>query len=369
MKKRIHFLIGILALLFTLGAIGKAQDPKPNAEIIKSTEKIVKGQPFSADAISESVQMMFDGNKIIRSVKTRMFRDSEGRFRREESAKPVGIGSYVETPSSILILDPVLGVKFVMNPESKTARQSELKNGNNKENLFKKRQEERGKRQEEREKQLKEKEKEQERQEKERERQVKERERQEEKRWEENNKQEEKRQVENDKRQDKIDSKIEEVNKKINEKQAEINAKIAAKLPKKPKTPTMPKPSKNSLMPGFPDGEVKNESLGTRKIEGVDAEGIRLTKTIAAGVIGNERSFDIVYERWYSKDLELIVFSKYTDPRFGEQTYKLINIRRAEPDSELFKLPADYTIVNKPSSIEIKPKPPEKRKAEFVYGQ
>lgn len=141
-------------------------------------------------------------------------------------------------------------------------------------------------------------------------------------------------------------------------------------------------------MPGFPDGEVKNESLGTRKIEGVETEGIRLTKTIAAGAIGNERPFDIVYERWYSNDLQLIVFSKYTDPRFGEQTYKLTNIKRADPDSELFKLPADYKIVNKPPAFEIKPKspafeirpkspafeikpnkPPEKRKAEFVYGQ
>jgi hypothetical protein len=81
-----------------------------------------------------------------------------------------------------------------------------------------------------------------------------------------------------------------------------------------------------------------------------------LTTLVAAGSIGNERPIEIVYERWYSKELELIVFSKYSDPRFGEQTYRVMNIKRAEPDAALFTLPGDYKIVNKPETAITIPK-------------
>ena len=93
----------------------------------------------------------------------------------------------------------------------------------------------------------------------------------------------------------------------------------------------------------------KTESLGTRDFEGVTAEGTRTVTTIPANSIGNERPIEIVYERWYSKDLQLIVYSKHSDPRFGEQTYRLTNISRNEPDRSLFTLPAEYKIVTEPT--------------------
>ncbi|MEQ1646916.1 MAG: hypothetical protein ABL959_25900, partial [Pyrinomonadaceae bacterium] len=85
--------------------------------------------------------------------------------------------------------------------------------------------------------------------------------------------------------------------------------------------------------------DVKTEDLGTRDFEGISAEGTRRTTTIPAEAIGNERPIEIVYERWFSKDLGLVVYSKNTDPRFGEQTYRLTNIVRAEPDPSLFAVP------------------------------
>ena len=85
--------------------------------------------------------------------------------------------------------------------------------------------------------------------------------------------------------------------------------------------------------------DVKTEELGTRDFEGVSAQGTRKTTTIPADAIGNERPIEIVYERWFSKELGLVVYSKNTDPRFGEQIYKLTNIVRAEPDPSLFALP------------------------------
>jgi len=34
----------------------------------------------------------------------------------------------------------------------------------------------------------------------------------------------------------------------------------------------------------------------------------------------------------------------HSDPRFGETTYRLTNISRAEPDRALFEVPAGYTV-------------------------
>ena len=61
-------------------------------------------------------------------------------------------------------------------------------------------------------------------------------------------------------------------------------------------------------------------------------------------------SDEIVYGRWFSKELGLVVYSKNTDPRFGEQTYKLTNIVRAEPDPSLFAVPAKK-LTGEPSTV------------------
>ena len=92
------------------------------------------------------------------------------------------------------------------------------------------------------------------------------------------------------------------------------------------------------------EGEVNQEQLGAQTIEGVAAEGTRVTFTIAAGKIGNDRPIVTVNERWYSKELQTVVLSKNSDPRMGETTYRLTNIDRSEPDPSLFQVPADYTV-------------------------
>jgi hypothetical protein len=88
--------------------------------------------------------------------------------------------------------------------------------------------------------------------------------------------------------------------------------------------------------------DVQTEQLGTKEYEGVRAEGTRTTATLAAGAVGNVRPIEIVSERWYSPELRVVVYSRRTDPRFGETIYRLTNIRRAEPDASLFQVPADY---------------------------
>jgi hypothetical protein len=97
-------------------------------------------------------------------------------------------------------------------------------------------------------------------------------------------------------------------------------------------------------------GELKTESLGTQKIEGVSAEGTRLTHVIPAGKIGNDKPISIVTESWFSKDIQEIVLIKRNDPRFGTSTYKLTNIQRAEPAATLFQVPPGFAIHEGPRS-------------------
>ena len=101
---------------------------------------------------------------------------------------------------------------------------------------------------------------------------------------------------------------------------------------------------------GFPSAkavaapETRTESLGTRDFEGVAAEGTRTVVTIPAGAIGNSAPIEMVSERWFSSELKTVIFSRRSDPRFGETTYRLERIDRSEPSPDLFQVPADFTI-------------------------
>jgi len=93
-------------------------------------------------------------------------------------------------------------------------------------------------------------------------------------------------------------------------------------------------------------GETKTEDLGSETMEGVTVQGVRTTRTIPAGEIGNDKAIDIVTEVWTSPDLKTVVYSKRSDPRMGDQTFRLTNIVRAEPDASLFTVPADFKILD-----------------------
>jgi hypothetical protein len=98
-------------------------------------------------------------------------------------------------------------------------------------------------------------------------------------------------------------------------------------------------------------GQATTEDLGSQTMEGVFVTGVRTTRTIPAGQIGNDKPISIVTEVWTSPDLKTIVYSKRSDPRMGEQTFQLTNITRAEPDPSLFTVPADFKLVEGPKPI------------------
>ncbi|MGB6484216.1 MAG: hypothetical protein WBE86_12095 [Candidatus Acidiferrales bacterium] len=91
------------------------------------------------------------------------------------------------------------------------------------------------------------------------------------------------------------------------------------------------------------NANVQTVSLGTKTMDGLTVQGTRRTRTIPAGQIGNDAPIVITSEEWYSQDLQMVISSTRTDPRFGTTTYQLTNINRSEPAQSLFAVPPDYT--------------------------
>jgi hypothetical protein len=83
-----------------------------------------------------------------------------------------------------------------------------------------------------------------------------------------------------------------------------------------------------------PQNPVTNLGLGNKQKESKEIEGIvciRLT----------EKVNDCLIETWYSEKLREVVQEKRTCDS-EEHSLRLFNIRQAEPESQLFKVPSDY---------------------------
>jgi hypothetical protein len=200
--------------------------------------KVVKGAPFSATATSDTTQTLPDGTVIHRTTTSTLYRDGQGRSRREVTFSGFGpLAASGKTHTMVMISDPVAGAHYMLNTEQKVAHKMNMRahNGGGPEKSG----------------------------------------------------------------------------------------------PREPKTP---------------GAEFTKESLGTQSINGVNAEGTRITHTIPAGRIGNDRAISVVLERWYSADLQMVVKSTRSDPRFGTTTYTMTNVQRAEPAAALFTVPSDYTV-------------------------
>jgi hypothetical protein len=85
--------------------------------------QVLAGAPYSAQITSEFVQTLPDGNKIERKATTNVYRDGQGRTRREQTLPAIGQYSVSTTaPQAIFITDPVAGVTYVLDPARKIAR-------------------------------------------------------------------------------------------------------------------------------------------------------------------------------------------------------------------------------------------------------
>jgi len=279
--------------------------------------KVVKGAPYSAEAVTETIQTLSDGNRIVNRITSMVYRDGEGRTRREQNFKGLGIFGQGEEPlQTIFINDPVAGVTYALDTRSHVAHKSvpftfdlQTKPGTTMT-------------------------------------------------------------VEGQRFEFKVTS---------GAPGASGNMVLTA-----PPGAAMPHPDVDTFTmktqaaagaaagatyiyrtaPG-PNANEKKEDLGKQNIEGVEAAGTRTTVTIPAGEIGNERAIEIVSERWYSPELQLVVMTRHSDPRTGETTYKLTNVNRSEPAKSLFEVPSEYTIKEGPQlAPKIAPLPRKKTNPE-----
>jgi hypothetical protein len=255
----------------------------------------IKGAPYSADAVTETIQTLPDGNRIVRKNTSTIYRDSEGRTRRDQSLAAVGPYAVAgDPPQSSFINDPVTGDNFVLDARSHIAHKMPQ---------FKVRMDGVG-------------------------------------------------------GADSVsfhsagvggaDSvRLQRAGVGVGSGKGTVvgATTLAVGVGKGVDVETAPGTFTVKIETAEDSKtNVKKESLGTQLFEGVSAEGTRVTKTIPAGAIGNERPIDIVSERWYSSDLHVVVMSKQTNPMVGETTYRLTNINRSEPSHSMFEVPADYKL-------------------------
>lgn len=294
---------------------------------ILSAERVVKGAPYCAQAVHETVQPLADGNRIVHQQTSQLCRDGEGRTRQEVERQ----GRKV-----VYLRDAVSGENWLLDPERKTARY--LGGGRADADA----QREYGERMREYQ----------------------------------------------DKMRD-YNDKMREYGRKMRDWARENfghgDAAQRVEAPKPPAAPAAPTTVRIAtpvvIAPGEGSQEVRvirvetppnplgplspmsplppavamrveplilngqdtqPNNLPPKEIDGLKVTGGRTTRTIPAGKIGNEKPIVISREVWTSPDLKVTVSVQTKDPRSGEQNYQLRNIRRGEPEAALMRVPADF---------------------------
>lgn len=263
--------------------------------VMKGPLTPVKGAPFSATITNESVQTLADGNRIVQTSSGNTARDSQGRTRQDFALPAIGNLSAAEAPRLVFIHDPVAQTSYTLNLAEKTAQKlpmpplpAALPSGTG-----------------------------------------------------------------------------------GGAPEAGASFSVSAAGPGLGPDSARPDAGPEHVISGAAvgpvdgsvstmafhkliaegQGQATTEDLGTQTMEGIIVTGVRTTRTIPAGAIGNDKPVVIVTEVWTSPDLKTIVSSKRSDPRMGEQTFKLTNLVRAEPDASLFTVPPDFKVADGPQHV------------------
>ena len=89
---------------------------------------VVKDAPYSAEAVTETTQTLADGNRIVQKNTATIYRDSQGRMRREQTLGAIGpLAVQSSEPLRVVtISDPVAKVSYTLDPQSQMAAKMPL---------------------------------------------------------------------------------------------------------------------------------------------------------------------------------------------------------------------------------------------------
>lgn len=90
-------------------------------------EALVKGAPFSAESTTEHVQLLGDGNRMVRKSSARLYRDTVGRTRREHEVTRGRVATPDGQPARLIVInDPVGQVNYIVETHHNIARKRQL---------------------------------------------------------------------------------------------------------------------------------------------------------------------------------------------------------------------------------------------------
>lgn len=96
--------------------------------------KTVTGAPYSADETTQTVQTLADGNRIVSTSKSKVYRDQQGRRRVEQTMSNIGSLTGADSQTVVMIDDPTTSIHYTLHPDTRTAEKVET-NVNNAANL------------------------------------------------------------------------------------------------------------------------------------------------------------------------------------------------------------------------------------------
>ena len=278
--------VTIAAAALLVGATASAQDEPARRAATEVAARVplevpTKGAPYSAETIVEGTQTLADGNRINRKTTGRVFRDGEGRTRREED-RPNGV-------VTIAITDPVGGFSYSLDTKTKVAWRTPMRASAAIMGKIEATQVEAAR-------------------------------------------------ADAEKRVAEVRAAGGGSGVVTTTNPAGASAGGGGGRAVETVSGTFSRSVTPTMSP------TAAGPLEHKVLEGIQVEGRKSTTTIPAGQVGNEQPLTIVSEQWRSPELKVLVMTRHADPRTGESSYRLTNIIRAEPDRSLFMVPPDYEV-------------------------
>jgi hypothetical protein len=97
-------------------------------DFLRSTDinrPVVLNAPFSAEGVTTVTQTLADGTRIDRTTRSKVYRDSAGRLRREQTIQGLAaLDPSRESETFVMIVDPDKRITYVLDPSTRTARRA-----------------------------------------------------------------------------------------------------------------------------------------------------------------------------------------------------------------------------------------------------